>query len=154
MNTKMLSTALLLLCGVSYTAHAEIPRPDGIVYGTLGSGLGDASAMQDVVVFARTAGSGVPLAAYRMGDQPTAGDRYVLRFAHLVSENGVTPTSDSAKAGQQVRIYVKQGNGPEVCAARKKKLTTRSRSSPPREPRLALAASTSAATFLMSSSVP
>ena len=112
-----------LLCAVVATvllprgAVADVPVPDAIVYGFVYLGEAQAMATDDLTVFARLDETDTTIALYRMGDIPTAGDRYVLRIPQAVSADGRTPSTRMAQAGQLAKVYVQEGSGPPQVAA-------------------------------------
>lgn len=76
---------LALLCGLAlgtwpFTASAEIPEPDNIIYGAIArNGLPVSAADTDVVVEARRNSDGAVVASYRMGDSTRSGNNFTLR---------------------------------------------------------------------------
>jgi hypothetical protein len=93
---------------------AGIPLPDGVLHGNIGTEVSPTAGASDHVVLTRAASGTPPLATYGIGDQPSAGEHYVLRFPYVLEADGKTPAVGSAQAAQTVKIYVKRGDGPEV----------------------------------------
>lgn len=111
MKTKII--ALVCTLAGSGSVLADIAQPDGIVYGTLsvdGAPVGD----RELLILARVRGFDEPVAAYRMGDLPAAGDRFVLHVRHALQNDGKTRSADTAQTGDAARVFVKGPDGPEV----------------------------------------
>jgi hypothetical protein len=101
---------------ITATSEAQIPQPDGILYGALYVGGEVVPATDALVLLARVDDFVDPVAVYRMGTNPAVGDRYVLPIPHSLSEDGVTPSPDTPARHASVRIYVLGPNGQEVLA--------------------------------------
>ena len=115
MNIKILVCGLILLA--STAAEADIAQPDAIVYGALRVDGEVAGPGDDHIIVARVAGMAAPVSVYRMGDNPAAGDRYVLHIPHAVREDGRTPSPATPKAGALAEIHViNSASGNEVHA--------------------------------------
>ncbi|UCC32292.1 MAG: hypothetical protein JSU86_08420, partial [Phycisphaerales bacterium] len=106
--------AVTLIATVPLAAWADIPRPDAVFYGVVRIDGAPVSATDDLTLVARLEGRDTPIAVYRMGAQPTAGDRYVLWIPQAVQEDGKNPSPDSPRAGQVAKIFVRQGSAPEL----------------------------------------
>lgn len=113
MKITRLGTCFSLGCLAS-SLVADIPRPDALVYGTVELNGQMAMAADDITVVARVRGLNAPIAAYHIGAQPTAEDKYVLWIPQAVLDDGTTPPLGYAMPGNVAKIYVKQGDGPEV----------------------------------------
>jgi len=115
MKIGILTFGLMLL--MSAAVDADIAQPDAIVYGTLRIDGEVASAIEAYTVVARVGGIGDPVSVYRMGDNPAAGDRYVLHIPHAVQADGRMPSTSTPQAGALADIYVIDNtNGNEVHA--------------------------------------
>lgn len=114
MNVKILSFGFMLL--MSTVANADIAQPDGIVYGALHIDGQVARATEGYTIMARVDGLEDPVSVYRMGNNPAAGDRYVLHIPHAVQADGRTPSANTSQAGAMAKIYVLDGNGNGVHA--------------------------------------
>lgn len=87
------------------TAKGRLPEPDTIVWGTIAiDGQTVTAARTDLVVRARLGADGPVVAAYRMGSDPAAGDRYVLRVPIQTPEAPVSPWA--ASIGTALRIQL------------------------------------------------
>jgi hypothetical protein len=89
-----------------------IPQPDGIIFGTLFDSR--AADGDDRVVFARIEGVDHPVAVYRMGDLPAAGNLYSLHIPYRLHDDGHSPTPDSPSSGTKAYLFVANNSGPEV----------------------------------------
>ena len=102
-RTKWLVGACLLFNG--FVAQAVLPEPDNRIYGTiiLGTNL-ITSASTNISVQARLTPSGTPIASYQMGEDPKAGNYYVL----VIPMESVTPIVDpnASMSGQTVNLVV------------------------------------------------
>lgn len=114
MKIRILTFGLMLL--MSTAVDADIAQPDAIVYGALRIDGEVASAIEAYTIVARVEGFEDPVSVYRMGDNPAAGDRYVLHIPHAVQADGRTPSAGTPKAGALAKIYVIDGNGAEMHA--------------------------------------
>ena len=61
-------------------AQAQIARPDAILYGTVYVDGEAAAASSGLAVVARADGFADPVAAYRLGDVPAVGSRFLAHF--------------------------------------------------------------------------
>lgn len=117
MQRRNWMAAAMALSALSLSAAAteadEIALPDGIVYGLFDIEDGIVSAGDDVTVIARLDGLETAIALYQMGENPTAGNHFVLRFPYNLLADGKAPGSHSARAGQVASIYLKIGRNPE-----------------------------------------
>jgi len=117
MVKRVLTTIVVgAFAGVS-TKGADIALPDGLLHGVVNVDGTAVPSTEDLTIFATAEGQEEPIAAYRMGDLPAAGDRYVLRFQYSLLEDGQTPSAASAQAGQVVRVYAKRSDGSNVLVA-------------------------------------
>jgi len=99
---------LLLLALILSTAatRAVIPEPDNVFYGTIAFTNAPVTASNtDIVIEARRALAGAPIASYRMGDDPRVGNFYSLRVG-LESVPPVTKTN-AMQTGEALFIFVK-----------------------------------------------
>lgn len=110
------ATVLALIIVPADSRQSAIPQPDGIVFGTVyvdGVPVGES---EDCVVVARVAGHEQPIAVYRMGDLPAAGNAYVLHLPHRLRSDGVTPDPSTPLPDTLARIYVIHNRGDEMLA--------------------------------------
>jgi hypothetical protein len=94
----------------SFSAKAELPEPDNIIYGVITRGGVPVSAADtDVVVEAHRTSDGAVVASYRMGDSPRSGNNYTLRVPLEV----FTPINDplASLTGTSLTIAVSDFNG-------------------------------------------
>lgn len=110
------ATILALIIVTADGSQSVIPQPDGIVFGTVYVDGVPVGQNGDYVVLARVDGHGQPVAVYRMGDLPAAGDRYVLHLPHRLQFDGVTPDPGTPTPDTIARIYVIQNRSDEVLA--------------------------------------
>lgn len=93
------SILLFSLFIVVQEGYAKIPEPDNIIYGT---------AREDAVTTSLEIG-GVTIASYTQGDNPDAGNYYILR----VPIDSLEPQEpDSARPGDTGYIYINGGTEP------------------------------------------
>lgn len=100
----------ILACFVFMTAHAEISEPDNVVYGTITLGsTAITAAHTDVVVEVRRLINAPAIARYRMGDNPQAGNFYLLRL----KLESVAPLldPDASSGGDSLFIVVTDSTG-------------------------------------------
>ncbi len=114
MNRKIFISGFALLWCAS--VHADIPRPDAIVFGELRIAGELITATDSYTIVARVAGFEDPVAVYRMGDNPTAGDRYILHIPQALQPDGKTASAETPMAGAQAEIYVTGASGNPVRA--------------------------------------
>jgi hypothetical protein len=103
----LLSFAILLLC---FSARAELPEPDNILYGSITrGGLPVSAADTDVVIDARRTSDGTVVASYRMGDSARSGNYFTLRVPLEV----FTPVLDplASLTGTAMTIAASDFNG-------------------------------------------
>ncbi len=110
--------ATMTVLAASQTARAaELPRPDAILFGRVAINGEDVSHKErGVVVIARRAGSAKPVATYRMGTLPNAGDHFVLRIPLSVQGDGVTPSPGRAAPGESLELYLSTPLAKEIHA--------------------------------------
>ncbi len=99
------------------SAIAGIPEPDAILFGRVCLGGRAINATADVTIVGRVDGVPDAVGSYRMGDQSSAGDNYVLRIRLESPVQGFPLSPNAAAIGQTVKIMAKQGNGPEAQVA-------------------------------------
>ena len=115
--TRSMIAVLVLSCGLIPCSLAGIPEPDAILYGTVwidGNPVGEGD---NVTVTARVDEASDAIATYHMGDNPAAGDSYVLRLRLESLADGSAQSDNAALIGQTARISVQQGTGPEALVA-------------------------------------
>jgi hypothetical protein len=91
------------------SAQAVIKEPDNLLWGSIVLGTNSVTATQtNIVVEARRSLSEPPLASYRMGSSPAAGNLYSL----AVPLESLKPISDpkSTSTGDQIIVLVRSGN--------------------------------------------
>jgi len=93
-----------------------IPEPDVTRYGALTMDGQTIHAADDVSVVARVNGIANPVGTYHMGDNPGAGDRYLLRVRLESLQPGLTRTGNAALVGDTVKVLVKRGSEAEALA--------------------------------------
>jgi hypothetical protein len=104
---------------VTMVAWAGIPEPDAILYGCVNlTGVRQTTA-DNVTVFATLGAATDPkVGSYKLGDNPAAGDRYVLRIKLETPVEGSPLSSDAASIGQTARIFAQKGGNPPQELAR------------------------------------
>lgn len=112
MRLTLLRSALVA-CGITAGSLAGIPEPDAILYGTVTINGMVQTALDDVTIIARVDGVPDPIAQYHMGDNSSAGDRYILRMRLESLADGTPQSNNAAVVGQTARIYIQQGDDPE-----------------------------------------
>ena len=93
-----------------FSAKAELPEPDNIIYGVITrNGLPVHATDTDVVLEARRNSDGAVVASYRMGDSARSGDNFTLRVPLEV----FTPVFDSQSSltGTAMTIVASDFNG-------------------------------------------
>lgn len=111
---KTIAFALTLFATAG--ADGAIPQPDGIVFGTVRVDGVSVDKAREFVVLARVEGFDAPIAVYRMGDLPAAGDHYVLHLPHRLQLDGTTPDSTTSPVNVIARVLVIADGGGEVFA--------------------------------------
>lgn len=109
-RARCLLPALAALAAGPEAAHAGIPEPDTVLYGSIAlDGTFVTSARSDVRVEIRRTPDGPVLASYRMGDSPAAGNRYVLR----VKSEHLAPVldPDAVALGTTVHLTLRDATG-------------------------------------------
>lgn len=115
MKTKI--TVLLIVVMNATLLQAGIPIPDLTLYGEVTVGGEPIGARDNVSIIARVNGDPNSLVgAYRMGDNPSAGDNYVLRIRLESLADGSSQSANAALIGQMVYIFAKVSNYLEVPA--------------------------------------
>lgn len=102
-------TFVLLIAVTSIaTMQAGIPEPDMTLFGEISVAGSAVGAQDEVSVIARVDGNPSSLVgAYKMGDNPQAGDYYVLRVRLESPADGSEQSNNAALIGQTVNIYLK-----------------------------------------------
>ena len=102
-------TTVLLIIVMNATAlQAGIPEPDMTLFGEVTVGDRPIGEHDNVSIIARVSGDPNSLVgAYRMGDNPTAGDYYVLRIRLESLADGSSQSPNAALIGQMVDIFIK-----------------------------------------------
>jgi len=99
-----------LLSAMLPTAHATIPEPDNLLYGSITlDNVPVTAARTDVVIEARRTTNGPAIASYRMGNNPALGDFYSL----LIPVESLLPASNtnSSQVGDNLFITLLDGSG-------------------------------------------
>lgn len=73
-------------------------------------------AGEDYTILARVAGFQDAVAVYRMGDNPTAEDHYILHIPQAFEPDGMTASAKTPTAGAKAEIFVSQAGGEPVYA--------------------------------------
>jgi hypothetical protein len=103
---KAATQFVLLVLSISL-AHAELPAPDNIVYGTIAlGGVPVLPSNTNVVVEARRTATGPAVASYRMGDNPDAAQFYALKIP--LEEQAPLDSATSSLVAQSLFIVVRQ----------------------------------------------
>ncbi|MDH4238874.1 MAG: hypothetical protein OEW48_04875 [Phycisphaerae bacterium] len=115
MKTKI--TVLLIVLMNATVLQAGIPIPDLTLFGEVSVGGEPIGAHDNVSIIARVNGDPDSLVgAYRMGDNPSAGDYYILRIRLESLADGSSQSLNAALIGQMVYIFAKVSNYLEVPA--------------------------------------
>ncbi len=115
MKTKI--TVLLIVVMNATLVQAGIPIPDMTLFGEVTIGGEPIGAHDDVSIIARVNGDPNSLVgAYRMGDNPMAGDYYVLRIRLESLADGSSQSANAALIAQTVYIFAKTSDYLEVPA--------------------------------------
>lgn len=119
LRQTMRYSALLQLIAAA-AATAAIPEPDYILHGKVRINGVQAQPADDIRVLARvTVPRGTPpvpteqiVGSYRIGDNPSAGNRYILRMRleNLVADGTTVQSTNAAVAGQTASLYVRRGS--------------------------------------------
>jgi len=99
------------------TVWPGIPEPDTVLYGQVFVNRLLQGKGADLTVLARVNGVANPIADYRMGDNASVGDRFVLRLRMESLADGSTQSNNAALLGQTAQILTRFGSGPEQVAA-------------------------------------
>lgn len=102
--------ALVLAAGLvpGLALRAGLPEPDAVFYGAIAlDGAFVTTTDTDVTVELSQTEQGLAVATYRMGDDPTIGDRYVLRAT--VESSAPVNHPDATALGGSVWLVVKRG---------------------------------------------
>ena len=109
-----LNLVLLLsfeLCALNFSAKAELPAPDNLLYGTIVLGSQPIGATNTtVVVEARRTPNGPAIASYRMGTDPNVGGFYVLKIP-LEELAPLDQPTNSSLAGDLLYLTVRDNSG-------------------------------------------
>ncbi len=100
----------LLVAFVTGTAHADIPAPDNLLYGTItldGQPIGGSHT--NITIEARRTLGSAPIASYRMGSDPDFGAFYVLKLR--LEELSPISASDASLVGNSLFIVVRDTSG-------------------------------------------
>jgi len=98
--------------------QAGIPEPDMTLFGEVSVGGQTQGAHDNVSIIARVSGDPNSfVGAYRMGDNPLAGDYYILKIRLESLADGSSQSANAALIGQMVDIFVKSAGYLEVFAA-------------------------------------
>lgn len=105
--------ALFVVVVVAH-ARAGLPEPNIIVYGqVLTNGIAATDA-DNVVVTVRIQGQSGDLATTRIGDDPNAGNHFVLRVPMENLVDGAQPRSGFVRAGDVVQLFVSRNGQTET----------------------------------------
>ncbi len=104
--------AALSLLG-AWSARADLPAPDNLLYGSivLGNRL-ITSADTNFIVEARKSLAGPAVSTYRLGEEPAAGNFYLLKVA--LEEMAPRASVNSALVGDTVFVVVRDQSGPRA----------------------------------------
>jgi hypothetical protein len=105
-----LSAFVSLLTLITSAAHATIPEPDNVIFGSVTIGTTPITADRaDVVIEARRASGGPAIASYQMGSDPALGNFYSLNL----KLESVAPIAEanSSQAGDDLFIVLRDGSG-------------------------------------------
>lgn len=105
-------TIALAVAAAAIAGTDTIPQPDGIVFGTMYDGY--AADGDQRVILAKLDGVEHPVAVYRMGDLPAAGDLYALHIPYRLMDDGTTPTPETPSSGAKAYLFVVKKDGSEV----------------------------------------
>ena len=104
---------LLLACLVASVAHAELPAPDNILYGTITLGSQPVTqADTNIVVEARRTVTGPAIASYRMGSEPGLGGFYRLKLR--LEELAPITETEASVVGDAVVLVVRNVAGVQL----------------------------------------
>lgn len=92
---------------------AGIPEPSVVLHGTIIVDGRIILRTDDVTVLARVPGISESIGTYVMGNNPRAGDDYVLRLRVESFFDGGPQSDDATVVGQTATISVRVANGPE-----------------------------------------
>lgn len=103
------SALLAAAVWMALSAQAVLREPDNVFYGKLAlSGQAVTASSTTVTIEARRSTNGLPVAVYRMGNNPQAGDFYTLR---VPLESGLPiSTASASAAGEVLFLVVKDGD--------------------------------------------
>ena len=116
MKYSVLKLACVVAIAAASAARAGLPEPDAVLYGTITLDGKAVTAADDLTVIARVDGVPNPVGTYHMGDNPSAGDQYVLRIRVESLADGSAQSNDAALIGQTAHIFVQAGRGAEKSA--------------------------------------
>ena len=110
-ETKMKRLLIILGCLLAWAGFASgIPEPYNLVYGVIELGGGRAgSESTDVVIEARRLATGGAVASYRMGDEPGAGDYYMLKIKLETKVAGGAISETASNSGDTLYLTVLNG---------------------------------------------
>jgi hypothetical protein len=115
---KAKTTLLLIVVMNATLLQAGIPEPDMTLFGQVTVGGQLKGAHDNVSIIARVSGDPNSfVGAYHMGDNPLAGDYYILRIRLESLADGSSQSDNAALIGQTVDIFVKLTEYLEVHAA-------------------------------------
>ncbi len=102
---------IILGCLLAWAGFASgIPEPYNLVYGVIELGGGRAgSESTDVVIEARRLATGGAVASYRMGDEPGAGDYYMLKIKLETKVAGGAISETASNSGDTLYLTVLNG---------------------------------------------
>jgi hypothetical protein len=110
-------TLVLIVAANATLLQAGIPEPDMTLFGQVWVGGELQDAQDNVRIIARVEDDPNSLVgAYHMGDNPLAGDYYILRIRLESLADNNPQSNNKALIGQTVDISVRQATYPEVQA--------------------------------------
>lgn len=115
MDNKLIAALAIFMIFVGFCA-AGIPEPDMIFYGTVEIGGVAVTALESHAIIARISGTSTDVGIYNMGDNPNAGNNYVLRVKLEDISDLSQQSENTAIIGQSIEIFIRQPGGQELLA--------------------------------------
>ncbi len=111
-RTLLICWALVAGLGFPPPARAVLSAPDNVLYGIIVLGTNQVRANASAFIVEARRGNGLPVARYRMGDQPDANNYYVLE----IKVEEMAPCRDTASVwvGEALTIVVASNNVEQV----------------------------------------
>ena len=111
---RWITIYVLTVFSTTTLIQAGIPERGIVLYGTITVNGRIRTVSDNIVVVARIEGSPETIiGSCHLGDNPRAGDHYVLRIRAESLADGSTVSKGAALKGENVKLFVKMGNGPE-----------------------------------------